>query len=326
MKAIAVTEYGGPEVLKISELPIPRPIDNQILVKVSKAALNRADIIQRNGNYPLPEGASNILGLELAGQIVALGENVQDLKKGQRICGLVDSGAYAEYCLMDANMAIPIPGNVSDAAAAAIPEAFLTAQEAVFTLGKLQTGESVLFHAGASGISTAGIQLAKAIGATVYFTAGSKEKISRVLDLGADIGINYKEEDYSEKIMALTNSKGIDVIIDYIGKNNFQKNMSILKEKGRITQVAFMSGKMVEMDLSVLLFNRLQIKGLVMRRQSLEEKREITHRFVTRWLSKLLDNTILPVVDCEFDFSDVQAAHQYMEDNKNIGKIILSIA
>ena len=325
MKAVTQEGAGGPEVLRISEVPLPEPGPEQVLVRVRASALNRADTLQRKGSYPPPKGDSEILGLELAGDVESWGAGVEGFSKGQRVFGLVGGGGYAQYALIDHQMAMPIPDEWSYSEAAAVPEVFFTANETVFVLGGLQAGESVLIHAGGSGVGTAAIQMAHHIGARVFFTAGSGEKIERALALGADAGINYKTHDFAEEIMRLTDGVGVDVVEDFLGASYLSRNISILRTGGRLVLVALMGGARTEIDLARVLRNRLQIFGSVMRSRSLEDKRAITDRFRERWLAPMLEGKINAVVDSVFPLEDVVAAHQAMEANQNFGKIILSV-
>lgn len=326
MKAIIAQQAGGPEVLQLVDIDTPTPTEQQLLIKVHTAAINRADTLQRKGKYPPPPGDSDILGLECAGEVVACGAAVATHKIGDRVFGLVGGGAYAEYCVLDAAMAMPIPEDWTYEYAAAIPEVFFTANETVFELGQLQAGESILIHAGGSGVGTAAIQMAKHSGATVYITAGSTEKIEKTLQLGAHAGINYKTDNFETAIMELTHNKGVDVIEDFIGGDYFAKNCRLLKSTGRLIQVATMSGHKAELDLRLLMRKRLQVKGSVMRSRSLDDKRAITERFKQRWLPVLQARDIKPIIDSTFPLTMAQEAHQHMEANKNFGKILLQVA
>ena len=322
MRAIIQTQFGAPEVLQISELPIPQTNAEQLLIKVFATALNRADLLQRKGLYPPPPNESEILGLEIAGEVAACGEQVTNFKKGDRIFGLVGSGGYAEYCAIDAKMAMPIPSNLSFTEAAAIPEAFLTANEALFNLANLQKGQTILIHAGGSGVGSAAIQLAKVSQALVYTTAGSDQKLAKLAELGA-IGINYKNNDFVQSTLQLTEGRGVDTIIDFIGANYFCRNLQLLKPTGCMVLVGMLSGSKTTVDLWEIISKRLQLKGLVMRSQSLAEKRIITQKFANTWLSYFANKIIQPVIDIIFPLNKIQEAHRYMEANKNFGKIVI---
>lgn len=324
MRAIIITKPGGPEVLEFSELAIPTVGPGQLLVKIHATALNRADISQRRGTYPPPADHSPLLGLEMAGEVAAVGDQVLGFTEGDRVFGLLDGGGYAEYCLIDAQMALPIPPQWSYEEAAAVPEVFLTAQTCLFQLGNLKPGESILIHAGGSGVGTAAIQMAHHIGATVYVTAGSLAKVDRAIKLGADVGIDYHTQDFVDVIKELTHDSGVDVIIDSIGGDYFAKNLNCLKTDGRLIQIAKMSGENGVIRLGLVIMKRLQIKGNTMRSRPLAEKRAITQRFAQDWLPLLIEGRIKPVIDMIYPFEQVQDAHEYLETNQSFGKVVLS--
>ena len=325
MQAITVETPGGPDVLKLGQAPDPTPTPEQILVRVRATALNRADTLQRQGQYPPPPGESYILGLELAGEVEAVGSAVTNIAVGERVFGLVGGGGYAEKAVIDARMAMPIPEGWSFAQAAAVPEVYFTAQETIFTLAGLKRDETILIHAGASGVGTAGIQMARETGATVLVTAGSAEKIQRCVDLGATAGCNYKEQDFAEWIQEVTGREGVDVIEDFIGAAYWDKNLKSLTIGGRIVLVGVMGGVKVETNLGLILRKRLQVFGSVLRSRTLADKIDITRRFQGNWLPLLSAGKIKPIIDCSFPLEQANKAHQYMEDNKNFGKIILEV-
>ena len=325
MRAITIAAPGGPDVLKLSAVPDPIPSPEQILVRVRATALNRADTLQRQGQYPPPPGESDILGLELAGEVEAVGSAVTTIAVGERVFGLVGGGGYAEKAVIDARMAMPIPEGWSFVQAAAVPEVYFTAQETIFTLAGLKRGETVLIHAGASGVGTAGIQMARETGATVLVTAGSAEKIQRCMDLGATAGCNYKEQDFAEWVQHTTSGKGVDVIEDFIGAAYWDKNLKSLTLGGRLVLVGVMGGVKVETNLGLILRKRLQVFGSVLRARTLADKIDITRRFQANWLPLLTAGKIKPIIDCRFPLERAAEAHQYMEDNKNFGKIILEV-
>lgn len=325
MKAIIRTGDGGPEVLQLSEVPPPQPRKTQLLVDVKATALNRVDLIQRRGGYPPPPGESEVLGLEIAGTVSGVGDAVIGFYGGDRVFGLVGGGGYAEQAVIDYRMAMPIPDEWSFEEAAAIPEVFFTANENIFTLGGLSSGEAILIHAGGSGVGTAGIQIASHAGARVFVTAGTSDKIDKCKALGAIAGINYKQADFVAEIERLTDGAGVDVVLDFIGAPYLARNLNILKTKGRLLQVGLMGGSTAEIDLGIVMRKRLKIIGSVMRPQSLEEKIAITQRFVDRWLPELKSGTLRPVIDSVYPLAQVQDAHRCMEENRNIGKIILKI-
>ena len=326
MKAIIRTGDGGPEVLQLAEAPSPTPTATQILVDVHTTALNRADLIQRRGGYPPPPGESEILGLEIAGTVSEVGDAVADgISKGDRVFGLVGGGGYAEQAVIDYRMAMPIPDGWSFEQAAAVPEVFFTANENIFTLGKLSAGETILIHAGGSGVGSAGIQISRHAGATVFVTAGTSEKIDKCKALGATAGIHYKTTDFVAEIQRLTDGQGVDVVLDFIGAPYLERNLSILKPKGRLLQVGLIAGATAEINLGVVMRNRLQIIGSVMRPQSIDEKIAITQRFVERWLPALKRGVLQPIIDTVFPLSEARQAHEYMEANRNFGKILLKV-
>ena len=325
MQAITVSAPGGPDVLHLTTVPDPTPTAEQILVRVRATALNRADVMQRLGQYPPPPGESDILGLELAGEVETVGAAVKDLTSGDRVFGLVGSGGYAEKAVIDARMAMPIPAGWSFAQAAAVPEVFFTAQETLFTLGGLQEGETVLIHAAASGVGTAGIQMARETGARILVTAGSADKIQRCVELGATAGCNYKEQDFAEWVKKVTSGQGVDVIEDFIGAAYWERNLRSLKTGGRLVLVGLMGGVKVEANLGLLMTKRLQIFGSVLRSRPLADKIAITQRFRAKWLPLLAAGRIKPIVDRIFPFAQVADAHRYMEENRNFGKIMLEV-
>ena len=326
MKAIIRTGDGAPEVLQLAEVPAPTPTATQLLVDVHATALNRADLIQRRGGYPPPPGESEILGLEIAGTVLEVGDAIADgISKGDRVFGLVGGGGYAEQAVIDYRMAMPIPDGWSFEQAAAVPEVFFTANENIFTLGKLSADETILIHAGGSGVGSAGIQISRHAGATVFVTAGTPEKIEKCKALGATAGINYKTNDFVAEIQRLTDGQGVDVVLDFIGAPYLERNLSILKTKGRLLQVGLIAGATAEINLGAVMRNRLQIIGSVMRPQTIDEKIAITQRFVERWLPELKRDVLQPIIDTVFPLAEARQAHAYMEANRNFGKILLRV-
>jgi len=325
MKAITFTEPGGPEVLQVTDVPDPQPNTHQLLVRVHATALNRADLLQRRGQYPPPPGESDILGLELAGEIEACGKVVQGFTPGENIVALVGGGGYAELAVVDYRLAMKIPEGLSFNEAAAIPEAFFTAQETVLTLGGLQSRETVLIHAAGSGVGTAQVQMAKSIGAYVLVTAGTTEKLQMAAQLGADAGCNYQEQDFAEWVQIQTEGKGVNLVVDPVGAANWQRNFHCLTPLGRLVLFGLMSGQKQETDLRPLLTKRLTVKGTVLRNRSVDEKIAMTQRFVKRWLAHFARGTIRPVIDSVFPITKASDAHRYMEANRNIGKIVLDV-
>ena len=325
MKQVTVPAYGGPEVLTMVGAPEPDPEPGELLVRVRAAGVNRADCLQRAGTYPMPPGLGNVPGLEIAGEVAGAGPGVESFRAGDRVFGLVAEGGYAEYARLDAGLATPIPDGWSFAEAAAVIEVFCTANETVFELGGLDPGQSILVHAGASGVGTAAVQMAKQAGATVFFTAGSRAKVDRVLALGADHGILYKTEDFVEEVFRLTRGEGVDVIEDFIGADYLARNLSVLKPAGTLLLVGLMGGQVGPFDLGGMLRKRLSIRGFTLRAQSVENKRAIVGRFRERWLPLLAAGSIRPVIHEIVPFAEVRRAHEMMEADRNFGKIILAM-
>jgi NADPH2:quinone reductase len=326
MRAVVFDGFGGPQVLRIAAVPRPVPGPGQLLVRVRAAALNRADLLQRSGVYAPPPGESAIPGVEIAGEVEAWGDAVEGFDRGRRVFGLVGSGGYAEHCLMDAGMAIPVPAGWSWAEAAAVPEAFFTADTTLFELGEIAAGQSVLIHAAASGVGTACIQLAREAGARIFCTAGSEEKLARCRELGAEAGINRWTHDFAARVLELTDGAGVDVVEDFVGVDYLARNLAVLKEGGRLVQVGLLSGGWQgEIDLRAVILRRLQIKGSSMRPRSLAEKRAITRRFEERWLPLLTAGRLRPVIDSVFPLERVAEAHARMEANLSFGKILLTL-
>ena len=325
MRVVKVRKPGGVEELELAEVPDPEPTPGQLLVRVFATALNRADLLQRQGLYPPPEGASEILGLEWAGEIACVGRGVQGFEVGDRVFGLCAGGGYAELIAIDHRLAVPIPDVLSFDAAAAIPEAFYTAQETLFGLGELSSGESVLVHAGASGVGSAAIQLARMRGARVIATAGAEEKLVRCRELGAELAIGYRDSDFVEAVEAHLGRESVDVILDLVGAQYWERNLSLLTIGGRLLVVGLLGGAKIEVNLGKILLRRLRILGMAMRGRPLEEKIEVTRRFEREILPRLETGDLVPVIDSVFPFEEVRDAHERMEANRNVGKIILRL-
>ena len=325
MQVIALERCGGPELLTPAEMPQPVPGPEQLLVRVKACALNRADLLQRRGKYAAPAGESEILGLEIAGDVVDKGALVTDVALGAKVTGLVGGGGYAEYCLLDQGMALQIPQNLSYVEAAAIPEAFLTAQEALFTLGELTARDSVLIHAGGSGVGSAAVQLASLVGARVYTTTSDPAKFTRIHALGDTSIINYKQQDVAAEIATLTHGMGVNVIVDFIGASYLPMHLQMLQTAGRLVLVGLMGGRQAAIDLELILHKRLQLKGLIMRSRSLADKRALTQIFKAQWLPAFTTKKLRPVIDSIFPFHAAAQAHAYMETNRHVGKIILRL-
>ena len=326
MRAAVITEPGGPDVLRIMEVDDPVPGPEDILVDVKASALNRADMIQRQGNYPAPAGSpSDIPGLEFAGVVVEAGERVVGMAKGDRVFGLLGGGGYASRTITHHRMAIPMPSDWDFVQAAATPEVYFTAYDALFNRGNLQMGESLLVHAAGSGVGTAAVQLAHQAGAFVFGTAGSPKKLDGAAKLGMDVGINYHDEDFSAVVKEKTGGAGVDVLIDFIGGPYWDQNIASMAVLGRLVEVGLMGGGRVEVDLGQLLGKRLQVTGTGLRGRTLEEKLAITAQFKRHVLPHLASGSMKPIVDRTFPLEEVADAHRYMETNANFGKIVLTI-
>lgn len=325
MLAITIKEYGGPEQLHINTIADPKPGPEEVLIDVYATALNRADILQRQGKYPPPPDASNIPGLEIAGKICGIGDEVKNWKLGDSVFGLLSGGGYAEQAVMHQEMLMKIPKGFSFEEAAAIPEVFLTAYQALFWLAKLESKEKVLIHAGASGVGTAAIQLAKTMDATIFVTA-SERKHQTCLNLGANFAYDYKTGPFQDRLLDHTNGKGVNVIIDFIGGTYFNQNLNCLEKDGRLVQLATMGGKNVQdINLGKILLNRLSIMGSTLRSRSLDYQIRLTQEFYKKFIKKFNNRSINPIIDKIFAWEDVQDAHRHMEANKNAGKIVLKI-
>lgn len=298
---------------------------DEVLVRVRATAVNRADLLQARGGYPPPPGASKILGLEMAGVIEALGEHVTGWEVGDRVCALLPGGGYAEKCVVPASMLLRLPDEWSFAQGTAVPEVWYTAYVNLFLEGDLKAGETVLIHAGASGVGTAAIQLARAAGATIFVTAGNAQKLTRCRRLGAELTINYKEEDFLEKVLQTTDNKGVDLILDPVGGAYLARNVRALGRYGRLVNIGLLGGGPGEMDVGLLLRNRLHIIGSTLRSRPPAEKVRITHQFESGFWPLLKSGDLKPVIDTTFPIQDTQAAHAYVAQNKNIGKVVLLI-
>jgi putative PIG3 family NAD(P)H quinone oxidoreductase len=325
MKAIQVKASGGPEQLYLGEYETPAPAENEILVKVEATALNRADTLQRMGKYPPPEGDSPIMGLEMAGEVVAVGDAVIHWKVGDKVCGLLGGGGYAEYAVIPERLALPWPEGLDAVQAAAIPEVFLTAFQALRWLAQLHEGERVLIHAGASGVGTAAIQLAKVMGAHPVVTA-SAGKHALCTELGAELAIDYKAEDFAERLKAYTEGEGVNVVIDFIGAPYLQQNLEVMGLEGRMVLLAFLGGvKADHLNIAPVLRKRLQIIGSTLRARDLEYKIRLSSDLQLFAWPLFANGQLRPVIDKVFDWSEVAEAHRYMESNQSKGKIVLRV-
>jgi putative PIG3 family NAD(P)H quinone oxidoreductase len=296
---------------------------DEVLVRVLATAVNRADLSQAQGNYPPPPGASEILGLEMAGVIEAMGDEVMGWQVGDRVCALLPGGGYAEKAAVPQGMLMRVPDDWTMAQAAAVPEVWFTAYVNLVLEGDLQSDERILIHAGGSGVGTAAVQLAHSIGAKAYVTAGTEDKLERCRELGASLAVNYKEQDFLAEVMAFTNDEGVDVILDPVGANYLAKNLQVLRRYGRLVSIGLLSGAKAEMNMGLLLGKRLKIIGSTLRTRPLDEKIEITRQFSKEFWPKLQSGEIRPIIDTTFPITEAQAAHEYVADDKNIGKVIL---
>ena len=325
MRAVAIREPGGPEVLEIVERPRPSPGPGEILIAVEAAGINRPDCLQREGKYAPPPGASDIPGLEVAGEVVATGEGASIFSPGDRVCALVAGGGYAEYCAVHESNALPKPGDLSMTEAAALPETFFTVWHNVFQRGGLKRGESLLVHGGSSGIGTTAIQLAHAFGATVFATAGSAEKCAACEGLGAARAINYRDEDFVTAVKQATDGAGVDLILDMVGGDYVGRNYEAAAIEGRIVQIAFLHGAVAEANLAKLMVKRLTHTGSTLRPRSVEFKAGIAAELQRLVWPLLAAREVAPVIDTVFPFEKVQDAHRRMEDGSHIGKIVLEM-
>jgi len=323
MRAIEITTPGGPDVLQLTERPMPEPGHGQVVLKVAYAGVNRPDALQRAGAYDPPPGASDLPGLEASGEVVAIGSGVSGLALGDQVCALLPGGGYAEYVATPAAHCLPVPSGLSLKQAACLPETFFTVWSNVFTRGGLKAGERFLVHGGSSGIGTTAIQLANAFGARVFVTAGSDEKCQACLDLGAERAINYKTEDF---VAAMRAEGGADLILDMVGGDYIPRNVKALAEDGRLVQIAFLQGPVVELNFALMMVKRLTLTGSTLRPQSDLAKARIAQDLHEAVWPLLEAGKVAPVMDSEFDLADAAAAHARMESSGHIGKIVLKVS
>lgn len=325
MKAVYIKSFGGPENLEIREVADPsRPADHQALVRVHAAGLNRADLIQRRGHYPPPAGYSpNIPGLEFAGEVVETGADVSVFQAGDRVFGITAGEAQAELLVIDARLLTTIPSNLSFVEAAAIPEAFITAHDAIVTQGELKSGETLLVHAVGSGVGLAAVQIAKAIGAKTVGTSRTPAKLERAKEFGLDAGLLAGENAEFARVLRSKNGDGVNVILDLVGAAYFTENLECLVPKGRLILVGLTSGRSAQFDLSIALTKRLKIFGTTLRGRSDDEKAEATAAFAVQVVPFLADGSVVPNVDKVFPVGNVREAHEYLESNDSFGKVVL---
>lgn len=327
MRYVHAAGAGGAELLSLREMPLPQPKPGEVLVRVLAAGINRPDIAQRKGTYPPPADASPVMGLEIAGEIVAAGTLANRWKPGDYVCALANGGGYAEYCTVPEGQCLPWPKGFNAEQAAALPENYFTVWANLFQLGHLIKGESVLIHGGSSGIGLTAIQLAHATGATVYTTAGNQEKCAACIRAGADAAIEYHHEDFESRIRELKQGRGVDVILDMVGASYFNRNLNSLAVKGRLVIIAVMGGaKASDVNLAQIMSRRITVTGSTMRPRSAEEKAMIADELLQHVWPWLENGTIAPVIDSVFALKDVADAHRRMESSQHIGKIILKIS
>ncbi|HEX2527885.1 MAG TPA: NAD(P)H-quinone oxidoreductase [Geminicoccus sp.] len=323
MRYVKILRPGGPEVLEVDRMPLPEPGQGEVLIKVAAAGVNRPDVFQRMGSYPPPPGASDVPGLEVAGEVVRLGQGVASPALGEHVCALVASGGYAEYCIAPAVQVLPVPKGWRDLDASGLPETFFTVWTNVFERGGLKRGERLLVHGGTSGIGVTAIQLAAAMGAEVYATAGSAEKARTCEELGARRGIDYRSEDFVAVVKEATGGKGVDVILDMVGGAYVPRNLEAAAIDGRIVQIAWLQGSRIEADFTKLMVKRLTWTGSTLRARPVEEKGRIAQALRTQVWPLLEGGRIKPVVHATLPLEQAAEAHRLMESSVHVGKILL---
>ena len=323
MLAIEITDNCE---LQAIQRPAPKISNTEVLIKVSAAGINRPDIMQRKGLYPPPHGASDIPGLEISGTIISVGNKVTKVKVNDRVCSLVTGGGYAEYCIAEQDLCLPIPDNYNFIQAAALPETFFTVWSNIFDRAQLKQNEALLVHGGSSGIGTTTIQLAKAFGAKVFVTAGTADKCNFCTELGADEAINYNEKDFVTEINRLTENKGVDVILDMIGGDYFPRNIKCMGYDARLVQIAIQNGPKTEVNLLPIMLKRLTITGSTLRARSTPFKNKIAEQLLEKVWPLLDSGKIKPVIHATFPLSEAASAHKLMESSQHIGKIILTVS
>jgi putative PIG3 family NAD(P)H quinone oxidoreductase len=316
---------GAADCLRLQDMPVPQPGPHDVLIRVAYAGVNRPDLLQRSGSYPPPPGASPILGLEVSGEVVALGDQVQQWQVGDQVCALTPGGGYAEYCLVSAAHCLPVPAGLSMLEAAALPENYFTVWTNVFERAGLQAGESFLVHGGSSGIGLTAIQLAHQFGAKVFTTVGNQQKAEACLRVGAQQAINYREEDFVAVLAQATSGQGINVILDMVGGGYIPRNIQALALEGRLVQIAFLEGSRVEFDAMPIMLKRLTFTGSTLRARSAEQKAGLAAALLKNVWPLLEQGHCRPVIDSTFALADVAEAHRRMEGSQHIGKIMLEV-
>ena len=325
MNCIEIPEPGGPEALKTTSRSVPTPAPSEVLIRVEVAGINRPDCIQRQGNYAPPPGTTDIPGLEVSGEIVAVGVDIKNWSVGDKVAALVAGGGYAEYVAAPFQQCLPIPDGLSMIEAAALPEAFFTVWTNVFERGALKKGETLMIHGGSSGIGTTAIQIASQMGARVITTAGSADKCQACADLGAERTVNYREEDFVEAAREFGDGKGVDVILDIVGGDYIAKNIKSLAPDGRLVQIAFLQGSKVDINFMSVMLKRLTFTGSTLRPQSIERKGEIAAALIEKVWPLISSGKIKPVIYKTFALNQVAEGHALMESSQHIGKIMLKI-
>ncbi|MBK8064391.1 MAG: NAD(P)H-quinone oxidoreductase [Betaproteobacteria bacterium] len=325
MRAVEVSQPGGPDVLKPVERPLPQLKPGEILIKVAAAGVNRPDVLQRMGNYPVPPDASDLPGLEVAGTVAALGSEVTQWKIGEQVCALAHGGGYAEYCAVPEVQALPVPKGLSLTEAASLPETFFTVYSNVFERGGLKSGEVFLVQGGSSGIGVTAIQMVSAMGNRVFATAGSDEKCAACVKLGAEQAFNYRTQDWAAELKAATGGKGVNVILDMVGGDYVPKELKSLAEDGRLVMIAFLRGHKTEVDLNEVMRKRLQITGSTLRPRNVEFKGQVARALRERIWPLLDAGKIKPVIFRTFPLEQAGEAHKLMESSQHIGKIVLTV-
>ena len=326
MRFINISKPGEPEVLEIREGEAPDPAQGEVLIRVCAAGVNRPDVMQRQGLYDPPPGASPILGLEVSGEVVATGDDVSTFSVSDRVCALTNGGGYAEYVAVPAGQCLPVPEGLPVEEAAALPETFFTVWTNVFDRAGLKPGESFLVHGGSSGIGTTAIQMAKSLGSKVFTTAGSAEKCAACQRLGADVAVNNTEQDYVKVLQEATDGQGVDVILDMVGGDYVARNLELAAVDGRVVSISFLKGSQVEIDMMQILRKRLTVSGSTLRPQTAAAKAGIAEKLRTRIWPLIESGMIKPLIAARFPLADVVESHKLMESSKHIGKIILTVA
>ncbi len=324
MKAIEISKPGGPNVLRATERLIPVPNNDELLIKVVAAGINRPDLLQRAGVYPPPANASDLPGLEVSGYVTKSGKNSR-YKEGDAVCALTNGGGYAEYCVAPIKQTLPAPSGITLTAAACIPETFFTVWSNLFQRGSLVAGERLLVHGGSSGIGTTAIQLAKQLGVRVFATAGSEIKCKVCEELGAELAINYKEKDFVEELMSVTKNEGVDIVLDMVGGSYIEKNFKVLRNEGKLIQIAFLESPKVNINMLPIMLKRLTVTGSTLRPQSSAAKGHIAEELESDVWPLIEGGNIAPIIDTEYKLLDAIDAHTYMETNRHIGKLVLVV-